>query len=120
APSSEIWRVGRGHRSVRTQEEWIFCADGFRPVADEATIGNPPRPGCSENVWVLHGELNLQPLFRGGWVNGAAPVRRCGPKYGSVLLLVFGGGVAVDQAVALDDMQRFAVGSTERINRRER
>jgi hypothetical protein len=51
---------------------------------------------------------------------GAASTGGIGPICGAVLSLGFGGGFAVDQVVALDDMQRLAVRGAKRINCRER
>jgi hypothetical protein len=82
---SEIRRVRRRSRGVRAQEERILCADRFWPVADEAPIGHLSRPGRGENAWVLNCELDLQPLLACVRINGAAPVGRTGPVYGSVL-----------------------------------
>src|SRR5215468_9992492 len=110
---SEIRRVRRGNRRVRAQIARVLGADRLRPVADEAPISDPPRPGRRENGWVVHRKLDLQPLLGGVGVDDAASVRRIDPvRYGTVLSLDFGGGFAVDQTVALDDMQRLAVGSS--------
>src|SRR5262249_29015780 len=105
AAGSEIRRVRRGNRGVRAQIARVLGADRLRPVAAEAPISDPPRPGCRENGWVFHRELDLQPLLGGVGVDDAASVRRIDPvRYGAVLSLDFGGGFAVDQAVAFDDV----------------
>src|ERR1700739_4820807 len=121
AAYSEIRRVRRGNnRGIRVQKVRIFGADRFRPVTDEAPICNLSRPRRGENARVVHRERDLQPLLGSVRVDSAAPIGRTGPIYGSVLLLGFGGGFAVDQAVALDDMQRLAVRGAESIDGRER
>ena len=71
---SKIRCARRGNRSLRAEEERVLCADCFRPVAYEAPIGDPSRPGHGENAWVLHHELNLQALLGGVRVNGAASI----------------------------------------------
>jgi len=105
---------------VRPQKLRMLGADRFRPVADETAIGHSSRPWRGEDARVVDRELDLQPWLGGVWVDGAAPIGGIGPIYGAVLALRFGGGFAVDQAVALDDMQRLAVGGAEGIDRRYR
>src|SRR5262249_7378913 len=119
---SEIWRVCHGDRSVRAEKGRVLSANCFRPVvAHEATIGNPSRPGRGEDAFILHSELDLQALLSHVWVDGTAPIRgETWPIYGPAFSLRFGGGFAVDQAVALDDMQRLAMGRAKEINSRGR
>src|SRR6202011_1020971 len=72
-----------------------------------------------EHAGVLHDELDMQSFLGRVRVDGAPPVGRIGPIYGTVLALGFGSGFAIDQAVAFDDMQRLAVGGAESIDCRE-
>ena len=106
---SEIRLKRRGNRDFRAQEKWILGADRFRPVADEAPIGDPSGPGRGENARVLNGEFDLQALLGRVLVDSAAPIGRIGPKFGSVLSLGLGRGFAVDQAIALQSCQIVAI-----------
>src|SRR5262249_12116909 len=102
---SEIWRVRRGDRGLSAEKGRDLSADRSRPlVAGETTIGNPYRPGRGEDAFILYRELDLQPPFSGVWVDVGAPIRgKTRYIFGAVLSVGFGGGFAVDQAVALDD-----------------
>ena len=95
---SKVWCARRGNRSLRAEEEWILCADGFRPVADAAPMGDPSPPGHSENGRVLYHKLDLQPLLGGVRIDGAASIGGIGPICRTVLSLGFGGGFAVELA----------------------
>src|SRR6266446_10711319 len=100
------WNIGSVVVIVR-----IVGTDAFLPIPFGASIGNRPRPGGGENFGVLDGELDLQALAVTG-VDGCT----AHPHFDTAALLfaLFRRrlcGRAVDQAIALNQMQGFAVRS---------